>query len=290
MALDKTYGVIRASAGRLLSSIVSVLKIIVQAKRIEQLPPGIKQNCAILGNGPSLSDSLENNLDFIKNECDILCVNNFLQSEYFRILKPGNYILLDGYYFIFDSKKYNRPDVAGTFERFKTIDWPINMYLPVYARNSYLVNTVLKNNTCIKVYYFNHIVVEGYNWFKFPIFKRGLGMPQCQNILGASLFVSINRMYKNIYLFGADHSWHENFVVSDTNIMMMSDGHFYDKDAKINSAYSPRTDMNVTSFFLALYKTFRSYSILNEYAKYRSVKVYNASAKTYIDAFEKIKL
>ena len=42
--------------------------------------------------------------------------------------------------------------------------------------------------------------------------------------------------------------------------------------------------------FLSLHKAFKGYEVLARYAKFRGVKVLNASKRSYIDVFEKIKL
>ena len=284
-ALEKIYKAFSSGINLFISSFISILKIIFLYRENTKLPKGIKESCAILGNGPSLNYSLKNHLNFIE-ACDILCVNHFAQSEYFRILKPKKYVFLDEYYFLFDNKKYDLAVVNQTFEILKIIDWPISIFLPMYARDSYLVDTVLKNNIYIKICYFNHIAVEGYNWFKFPVFKRGIGMPQCQNVLSASIFLSINIGYKDIYIFGADHSWHEQFTHLDNNKITMTDGHFYDKTEK-KPVLVTQGHITVSYFFSSLYKVFRGYEIINEYANYRHTKVYNASHKSFIDAFER---
>ncbi|MES2140620.1 MAG: hypothetical protein V4511_13010 [Bacteroidota bacterium] len=287
-ALEKIYKAFSSGINLFISSFISILKIAFLYRINKKLPKAIKESCAILGNGPSLTDSFKNHLDFIK-KCDILCVNNFAQSEYFQILKPDDYVLLDGYYFLFDNEKYDRDDVKLTFEILKTINWPINIYLPTYARNSYLVNSILKKNTFIRICFFNHIVVEGYNWFKFPVFKHGIGMPQCQNVLSASTFLSINRGFRDIYIFGADHSWHEQFAVSENNRIAIANDHFYDKTktGSVPPEIVFKKEVTVSDFFLSLYKVFQSYYILNDYAIYRKTKVYNSSHKSCIDAFER---
>src|ERR1035437_5994710 len=120
--LEKTFKIIGTSLNLFIQSCNSILKIAFRFRLNKKLPKAVKDNCAILGNGPSLNYSLKNNLDFIK-KCDILCVNNFAQSEYFQILKPDDYVLFDGYYFLHDNEIHVRADVQLTFEIFKTINW-----------------------------------------------------------------------------------------------------------------------------------------------------------------------
>ena len=132
--LGKLYDSFVAQIGKLYSTLLSLLKVILGARRLDELPASQKSECCILGNGPSLNYSLEHNMDFIKS-CDIVCVNNFTLTTYFKTLKPENYILFDYYYFMFDGRTHNREDVRSSFEIFKTVDWTITLFIPHYAKN-----------------------------------------------------------------------------------------------------------------------------------------------------------
>ena len=273
----------------LIATFISTIKICIASKFYLKLPLKTNDTCIILGNGPSLKESLEQNLELIK-KYDIVCVNQFAYSEYFEILKPKNYILLDTYYFLYNEQSTDkRATVIASFKKFKMIDWKINFFIPVKGKKSYLVTEILSANKNVSIYYFNYVVTEGFTCFKHFIFRNNLGMPQCQNVLSAALFLNINRNYNEIYLLGADHSWHENFTIQPNNKIMITDFHFYDKDKLKPVSMSDRAEhkLTITSFFLSLYKAFRSYDVIKIYADYRNVKVYNASVKSYIDTFEK---
>jgi hypothetical protein len=119
-------------------------------------------------------------------------------------------------------------------------------------------------------------------------------MPQSQNILAASLYLAITRRFKEVYLFGADHSWHEEIRMSDTNELLMKQEHFYDKPGDI--AHIPVYDVvkketsRMSAQFASLSKAFYSYEVLRDYAASLNVQVLNASAKSYVDAFKRIKI
>ncbi len=114
-------------------------------------------------------------------------------------------------------------------------------------------------------------------------------MPQCQNIVSAALFLSVNRDYEEVCLLGADHSWHEDIVLQNNKIMQ-ADTHFYEKGKEVK--YINLTDraggnLNMSTFFLSLHKAFRAYDVIKLFADYKKVKVYNASAKSYVDSYER---
>ncbi len=273
------------------SVITSTLKILVRSKFGLKLPPATGSVCSILGNGPSLNISLEKDIDFIKKN-EMFCVNNFIQSEYFEILKPQNYVLLDGYYFIFNDTTHNRADIRATFELFKNVSWDIKLFVPYTGRNSFFIRNLQKENKHIKVFYFNYVITKGFKWFRHFIFRNGLGMLQCENVLASCLYLAVNRGFKQIFIFGADHSWHEQFKLEDNRIMI-SDVHFYDKQpVKPILVHDRINDKKVTiaDCFLSFHKAFKSYQVIKEYAVSQGSEILNASAKSYIDSFERVEI
>ncbi|MNT50910.1 hypothetical protein D3C72_1878480 [compost metagenome] len=107
------------------------------------------------------------------------------------------------------------------------------------------------------------------------------------------IFLCLNRGFKEIFVFGADHSWHEQFAIDENNHLLRRDIHFYDeKEVKhttiIDVVHNQTSSMSQQ--FASLSKAFYSYEVLQEYSQYLNTKIYNASAKSYIDAFERIRL
>ncbi|POY39114.1 hypothetical protein C3K47_01050 [Solitalea longa] len=292
--LEKTANQFSLFTKNLINTISSILKIVIRSRFNVQLPSKTNDRCSILGNGPSLQFSLENNLEFI--QCtELICVNNFAHSPYFIKLTPKNYALLDPYFFLFDGNEYNREDVSQTMKAFAEVNWDMYLFMPQHARKSNFLNQLIKSNTFLHPVYFNYTVTRGFEKIIHWLFKQNLGMPQCQNILAASICLSINRGFKEIYLFGADHSWHEQLQLTDQNDLTIKDLHFYDANPNhmpthklVDVKSKKKTTMSFQ--FAALSKAFLSYEILERYARQLGVKVFNASAKSYIDAFERIRL
>jgi hypothetical protein len=277
-----------------LQSMVSVLKVILLSKFGLPKFSNQKTNASILGNGPSLNQALADNLDFLK-KTDMYCVNLFALSTVYALLKPQNYVLLDPAFFMFNEQNDSRQDIKKTFDAIiQQTDWSMRFFVPAYSQNSYIVKKIKQERPNIQIYFFNYTIVRGFPAFRHWFFKNNLGMPQCQNILAASLYVALLQDYKNVYLFGADHSWHEEIRITDQNEFEMRQVHFYDDathlkhekviDVRNNSC--PRLHAQ----FLSLHKVFYSYEILNTFALYRFIKVLNSSTKSYIDVFDKVKV
>lgn len=277
----------------LFGSFLSVAKIILLSKFSLKLPKATLKKASILGNGPSLKTTLATDLDFIKTT-DIYAVNLFSSSAEFTQIRPQNYVILDPAFFLFSPTNDGRADIKKALHCLITnTSWEMKLFVPYKAKNSYFVQQISKDNQSVQFYYFNYTIVEGFAWFRHRVFNLNVGMSQCQNILACALFLAIRRRYDEIYLFGADHSWHEEIRVSETNEIEVKQVHFYDNAAQVKHQkvldVNTNVHSNMQTIFLSLYKAFYGYGILKQYADYQSVKVYNASAKSYIDAFERVK-
>lgn len=276
----------------LFASLVSLLKVAIRGRHATRLPDRQLPTCSVLGNGPSLNESLADQFDFIR-QTEIVCVNNFAHAEIFIQLRPQDYVISDPNYFVFTEQTTDRDDIRKTLSIFqKQVTWPMFLYVPHFAKGSYLLNVIEKSNPQIKVIYFNYTVVRGFQKLTYWLYSKGLGMPQAQTVIIAALTLMINRKFDTIYLFGADTSWHEQIRLNDQNQLLIKQIHFYDKPKDLthqpvySDAQRQRT-FSMASQFLSLHKVFRGYEVLRNYADYRGVQLINASAKSYIDAFER---
>jgi hypothetical protein len=273
-----------------LNSIISVLKVLLKSKFGVRLPKAEANSCIVLGNGPSLKTSLEKHPDFFTKH-SLVCVNSFSITEEYTTLKPTYYVILDPGFWFGESDL-----VLKTINGIKTkTTWTVHLLVPQLAKESKLIKELGKQNTNVKITYFNYTVYKGAKGLGNWLFKRNLAMPQSQNVLVASLFLSVNIGFKEIYLFGADHTWHENLLVNDDNVLCFKDSHFYDKDGNIS--YKPfykgihlKETFTMSEILITFAKIFAGYEAMNEYAKCRNSKILNASEVTFIDAFERTKI
>ena len=276
----------------LFASLVSLLKVAIRGRHTTRLPDRQLPTCSVLGNGPSLNESLTDQFDFIR-QTEIVCVNNFAHAEVFLRLRPQDYVISDPNYFVFTEQTTDRDDIRKTLSIFQNqVDWPMTLYVPHFAKGSYLLGKIEASNPKISVVYFNYTVVRGFRRLTYWLYAKGLGMPQAQTVIIAALTLMINRKFDTIYLFGADTSWHEQIRLNDQNQLLIKQIHFYDKPKDL--AHQPvymdaqrQRTFSMAAQFLSLHKVFRGYEVLRDYADYRGVRVINASAKSYIDAFER---
>ncbi|MBN8825811.1 MULTISPECIES: hypothetical protein [unclassified Spirosoma] len=293
--IETVFNSVSQFLNALFASLVSLLKVAMRFQHATRLPARQRPVCSVLGNGPSLNESLAEQFDFIK-QTEIVCVNNFAHADIFTRLQPQDYIISDPNYFVFTEQTTDRDDIRQTLTVFRErVNWPMTLYVPHFAKGSYLLKTIEQSNPAISVVYFNYTVVRGFQRLVHWLYARGLGMPQAQTVIIAALALMINRKFERIYLFGADTSWHEQIRLNDQNQLLIKQIHFYDKPKDVthqpvySDAQRQRT-FSMASQFLSLHKVFRGYEVLRDYADDQGVKIINASAKSYIDAFEREKL
>ncbi|UKJ08055.1 hypothetical protein [Solitalea lacus] len=276
-----------------LQTIVSVLKVLVRSKFGLKLPEATTPKCYILGNGPSLKQSIEKrHAELVDSSVSLFVVNSFAVSPLFVELKPKYYVFLDPYFASYNGVSTPIDAVKKTYEHLlNDVSWEMTLFLPARASKNLFLQQLVKQNPNIKISFYNYVVFDGLNEVKFQFFKRNLAMPQCQNILGACIFIATNMQFKEVFLLGADHSWHEQIALDENNNLVTIDKHFYNQQGKsivMNTHANNTAEYGVHSFFASLAKAFFSYKVLAKYAKYRGVKVKNWSEKSYIDAFERI--
>lgn len=265
-----------------INSIISLIKVMVLSDFSLKTAKASNPRCGILGNGPSLKTTLERDAEFLIG-LELFAVNLFSITEQYTQLKPKNYLLLD-WSFMNPDHWHGRTGLRGIVEN---TSWDLNLFVPTKMLKSDYFRNELAQNTHIKPIPFNYTIVTGFTGLTHWLFRHGLGMPQCQNVLVATLFYALNMGFKEIYLFGADHSWHEMIKLDENNNMVVSDTHFYgQKDYDI----AVRETSYMSQQLFSLHKAFYGYEVLAKYARSLGVKVYNASVRSYVDVFEKVKI
>lgn len=254
------------------------------------------QDCVILGNGPSLKDTLNSgDLDFIKQKKKF-CVNEAVHSEYFQLLKPDYLVFMDSFYWTKDVAEPHRSSYLKINEFLSTIDWEMKIFMPKHAQNWNFFKDVPEKNKNVEIIYIetNTSSIQNEN-VKFLEYKQNLAMPRVQNVLVACLYLAINIGFKNVYVFGADHSWHETIYINYENMLCLKDKHFYDEKQieEHKPAYkNPEgTELwTMAEFFEAFSYKYKSYEELEKYSQSMGTKIYNSSKISYIDAFERLAL
>lgn len=273
---------------KLCQSLLSMVKIVLQSNWRTRLPrPADSSEIVILGNGPSLNDTIAQSPDFLKSR-QMLAVNFAACAEQFMTLKPEYYVLADPHFF----RGFDQPNVVRLWDTLtKRVDWDITLFIPAKFRKAAANITGLTDSRHVKVAYYNLTPIEGFAWLENMAFKTGLGMPRPRNVLIPSLMLALGMGFKTIWLAGADHSWTRTLSVDDNNCVVSIQPHFYKEDDKelkrVNTEYM-RYPLHQIMY--SFYVAFRSYFTIYRYARHIGSEIFNITPGSFIDAFPRKKI
>jgi hypothetical protein len=279
-------------------SLVSTARIIAELSLYRPRMPTLqRRKLIILGAGPSLTQSLDEvELDRLR-DFEFMSVNNYYKASSFRELRPGFHVVADPTYWDDSSYgEYTAPLVAALL----SADWDIRLFLPLRSRHSRLHRALIESK--IRFTFYRTTPIRGFPLLEYFAFKLMFGMPRAQNVLIAALSIGLWLDFDTICLIGADHSWHQEIELSPANILMVRQLHSYDgaverrpflKPSGVVKALSKqevsRHDVfTVKEIFLAWAAMHESYEQLSKIAERKGAKIFNSSALTFIDAFDRL--
>lgn len=266
----------------LFATFKSIVKIALQSRHLKSLPEHEGKRIIVMGNGPSLNDTIASHMQLLKST-PAMAVNFAALARVFFEIRPRYYVLADPLFF-------GGSDNGGNFDKLREalrrVDWPMTVFVPAK-----FLKAARKHYSGLDLRPFNFIGLEGYDAFTHAAFSAGLGMPRPRNVLIPAIMLAIGMGYQEVVLTGADHSWTKTLSVTDENEVVSVQPHFYaDSDrelSRIRHDYQGiRLHEVVESFAIA----FRSYHDIQRYAHGKGVRVLNATPGSFIDAFERIKL
>jgi hypothetical protein len=247
----------------------------------------------ILGNGPSLKDDISTILNELSESDSVMVVNTFAITSLYEKIKPNYYTIVDPAFFMTKNIPSNIIKVQENVTkaiREKTV-WNMTLIVPNTAKKNIQFKKICQNKNVTIKYFKGTTVLGGKEKLNCFYFKYNLANPLFQNVLIASIFFSLKMRFKRIFLWGADHSWHTEYILGKDNIIYTPDKHFYSAN---EIKYHPhlRTDgkpVRVHEEFANLSRTFRTYHSLQLYANSVNCNVINKSSITWIDAFSRRK-
>lgn len=233
----------------------------------------------VMANGPSLKESLDSDRDvFLSNPC--IAVNFAPISDEFFMVKPSYLVLADPHFFKLRADDANLCKLQEAMAR---IDWELTLF--VSAKFASQARRMWPNDH-VKVSRFNAIGLDGFGWFRYWAYKHRLGMPRPRNVAIPALMIALWLGYREVLLFGADHSWMKTISVTDENEVVSIQPHFYKEDKReeerVRHEYRGyRLHTIVESFAVA----FRSYHGIEEFARKIGARIVNLTPGSMIDAF-----
>ena len=274
--------------GLLWQTFLSMVKILLQSKWSIRFPNlfSNRDELLILANGPSLNKTIEDGNDFLKGKT-LLAVNFFVNSPRFTELRPELYLIADPLFWLVPEK---RQQLFGGLAEKTT--WPMTLFIPRRALKNKEWKPLLGGNSQIKIVAYNTTPIEGFQGFCNWVFHKGWGVPRPHNVLIPSIAVGLRLQFKKIYLAGADHSWLPEIRVTDDNVVLMHQKHFYDQGTSKADTVKQENlqSAHIYTILYHMYVSFKSYHILEAYAQWLGKEIINITPGSYIDAFRRMKI
>lgn len=242
----------------------------------------------ILGNGPSLKDSVALQEREMKTH-KLMCVNQFATSKLYERLMPEYYVLADAEYWEPSTELISEWVQALLRSIQEKTTWKMTMFLSEEAKGSQL-ESVLSEMENIRLVYYSNVddrfdVLKRESWIR--LLKQDKIAPPGQTVLNVCMSIGIYYGFNEIYLVGADSSWHEQYYVDQkTNDLYTEDRHFYGTERILECRYSPEHS-NIGNEFRMIAEVMDLYQMLKEYGLQKGTKIYNASKFSWIDVFDR---
>ena len=243
----------------------------------------------ILGNGPSLNKVI-NTPDFyqIRNNVHFCVVNSSALSPLFQRIQPEHYVLADPLFFDRPSRDQQ---VEPLIKKLLLVNWDMKLYIPF--RHYKLIKKEMEPNNKIRVIPFHTNKLNNNirnQRLKFWLYKKGLSCPRIQNVIIGCIYCMINSGYKNIKLYGVEHSWTNSLAVNNQNQVCLKDVHYYDTteikmEPWLKCSGEP---YRMHEVLRDLAYMFEGYFELKEYAQHiGDITIINKTPNSFIDAFDK---
>lgn len=257
------------------SSIKSIGKTLLQSRQSARVKPSaLGDTIIVLGNGPSLRQTIDDHLDTLKST-PCLAVNFAALADDFTAIKPRYYVLADPHFFSSNER------VQQLIARLKQVDWEMTLFVPATAKN-----VPDFSGSRVTVERFNAVGIDAWPWLETALLRRRLAMPRPRNVLIPSIMIALWLGYKRVLVAGADHSWMQSIWVNERNEVVSVQPHFYKEpegeQKRVDSEYRGyRLHEIVHSFYVA----FRAYHQIARFAQAIGSQVINVTPGSYIDAF-----
>ncbi len=245
---------------------------------------------AVLGNGPSLRDELPRLIARREWErTDMMAVNFFALGDEFTIVRPQYYVLSDPQFF----RRAGRSERVENLYRAlgERVDWPMTLYVQYY-NPEFDYRAAVGDNPNIRIVPFHTLVFRGLRSVEFWCYRHGLGSGNFGTVVQNGEFIGLLLGYRQIDLYGVDHTLLDGLTVDDRNRLCRTQSHYYDyapaapEPIFVNATDPPRP-YTMHTYLAETAELFRGHEVLRDYARSIGARIINRTQGSMIDAYER---
>lgn len=246
---------------------------------------------AVLGNGPSLRDELPRLI--ARRECertDMMAVNFFALGDEFTIVRPQYYVLSDPQFF----RRAGRSERVENLYRAlgERVNWPMTLYVQYYNPERFDYRAAVGANPNIRIVPFHTLVFRGLRSVEFWCYRHGLGSGNFGTVVQNGEFIGLLLGYRQIDLYGVDHTLLDGLTVDDRNRLCRTQSHYYDSapaapEPIFVNATDPPRPYTMHTYLAETAELFRGHEVLRDYARSIGARIVNRTRGSMIDAYER---
>ncbi len=246
---------------------------------------------AVLGNGPSLRDELPRLIARREWErTDMMAVNFFALGDEFTIVRPQYYVLSDPQFF----RRAGRSERVENLYRAlgERVNWPMTLYVQYYNPERFDYRAAVGANPNIRIVPFHTLVFRGLRSVEFWCYRHGLGSGNFGTVVQNGEFIGLLLGYRQIDLYGVDHTLLDGLTVDDRNRLCRTQSHYYDSapaapEPIFVNATDPPRPYTMHTYLAETAELFRGHEVLRDYARSIGARIVNRTRGSMIDAYER---
>ena len=246
---------------------------------------------AVLGNGPSLRDELPRLIARREWErTDMMAVNFFALGDEFTIVRPQYYVLSDPQFF----RRAGRSERVENLYRAlgERVNWPMTLYVQYYNPERFDYRAAVGANPNIRIVPFHTLVFRGLRSVEFWCYRHGLGSGNFGTVVQNGEFIGLLLGYRQIDLYGVDHTLLDGLTVDDRNRLCRTQSHYYDSapaapEPIFVNATDPPRPYTMHTYLAETAELFRGHEVLRDYARSIGARIVNRTRGSMLDAYER---
>ena len=246
---------------------------------------------AVLGNGPSLRDELPRLIARREWErTDMMAVNFFALGDEFTVVRPKYYVLPDPQFF----RRAGRSERVENLYRAlgERVNWPMTLYVQYYNPERFDYRAAVGANPNIRIVPFHTLVFRGLRSVEFWCYRHGLGSGNFGTVVQNGEFIGLLLGYRQIDLYGVDHTLLDGLTVDDRNRLCRTQSHYYDSapaapEPIFVNATDPPRPYTMHTYLAETAELFRGHEVLRDYARSIGARIVNRTRGSMIDAYER---
>lgn len=248
----------------------------------------------ILANGPSLNDFIKSLTEKLKQYegADFFVVNDFVNDAAFSVLKPRHYVLSDPLFFWDTIYKERGNKVMNAIAG--KVNWQMFLYIPnIYLKSHYLLP--IKGNKNVTIIGFHSLHYTGLESLRHFYYKRGLGNGEFGSVVINAIYAALILGYKDIHLYGVDHTFFNGLLVNQDNVFCHRDEHFYTREVKLKPILCHYFKGETRNYSVSYYlkekaSIFEGHEIMERFSRSIDARILNCTECSMIDAYKRKKL